>query len=138
MIDIDHFKAVNDRHGHDTGDRALAHVAWLMAQALGPADLPGRFGGEEFVVLLPAARLEQAQAQAERLRQRVRGQPLELDGGPLALSVSIGVAEWAGPDEDIARLLARADEALYRAKHQGRDRVEASPGAAATTQPQLL
>jgi len=136
MIDIDHFKAVNDRHGHDTGDRALAHVAWLMSQALGPADLPGRYGGEEFVVLLPAATLEQAQAQAERLRQRVRSQPLALDGGPLALSVSIGVAEWAGPDEDMARLLARADEALYRAKHQGRDRVEASPTAA--TQPQAL
>jgi diguanylate cyclase (GGDEF)-like protein len=138
MIDIDHFKAVNDRHGHETGDRALTHVARLMTQVLGPADLLGRFGGEEFVVLLPAAALAQARAQAEVLRERVRAQPLQLVAGPLPLSVSIGVAEWSGPPEDVARLLARADDALYRAKHQGRDRVEASPGAGGTTQPQLL
>ena len=138
MIDIDHFKAVNDRHGHEAGDRALAQVARLMSQTLGPADLLGRFGGEEFVVLLPAVGLAKARAQAEVLRERVRAQPLALDSGPLTLSVSIGVAEWAGPPEDVARLLARADGALYRAKHQGRDRVESSPGAASPTQPQPL
>jgi len=131
MIDIDHFKSVNDRHGHEAGDRALTHIARLMTQALRTQDLVGRFGGEEFIVLLPAAGLAQAQARAESLRQQVRSQPLLLGEQPVALSVSIGVAEWTGPAEDLSRLLARADDALYRAKRLGRDRVEAAtPGGA--------
>jgi diguanylate cyclase (GGDEF)-like protein len=125
MIDIDHFKAVNDRYGHEAGDHALAQVARLMAQALRAQDCVGRFGGEEFVVLLPTAGLADACAKAEALREQVRSQPLTLHDGAVRLSVSIGVAEWAGPAEDPSRLLARADAALYRAKALGRDRVEA-------------
>lgn len=131
MIDIDDFKAVNDRHGHETGDLALTHVARLMAQTLRPSDRVGRFGGEEFIVLLPTAPLARALAEAEALRLRVRGQPLMLGELRLQLTVSIGVAEWAGVAEDPARLLARADAALYRAKRLGRDRVEAASGDAA-------
>jgi diguanylate cyclase (GGDEF)-like protein len=126
MIDVDHFKAVNDRHGHEAGDRALAHIARLMTQALRTQDRIGRFGGEEFVALLPTVGLARAQDEAEALRQLVRSQPLATAGMALHLSVSIGVAEWGGPTEDVSRLLARADAALYRAKGLGRDRVEAA------------
>jgi diguanylate cyclase (GGDEF)-like protein len=130
MIDADRFKDINDRHGHEAGDRALAHIARLMTQAL-PADaLIGRFGGEEFVVLLPTADITRAMADAERLRVAVMCTPLEHATGALALSLSIGVAQSAGPAEDPARLLARADAALYQAKGNGRNRVEAAATAA--------
>ena len=102
------------------------HISRLMAQALRAQDRLARFGGEEFVVLLPASSLARALAEAESLRLQVRGQPLHLDGRAVPLSVSIGVAEWAGASEDLSRLLARADDALYRAKRLGRDRVEAA------------
>ncbi|MEO7852030.1 MAG: GGDEF domain-containing protein [Rubrivivax sp.] len=128
MIDVDHFKAVNDRHGHATGDRALTHIARLMTQALRAQDRLGRLGGEEFLVLLPGADLRRGLAEAERLRLSIRATPLR-DAQvniEVALTISIGVAEWAGTEEDASRLLARADEALYRAKHLGRDRVEAA------------
>jgi diguanylate cyclase (GGDEF)-like protein len=128
MIDVDHFKAVNDCHGHATGDRALTHIARLMTQALRAQDRLGRLGGEEFLVLLPGADLRRALAEAERLRLSVRATPLrdaQVDV-EVALTISIGVAEWAGSEEDASRLLARADDALYRAKHLGRDRVEAA------------
>jgi diguanylate cyclase (GGDEF)-like protein len=136
MIDVDHFKSVNDRHGHEAGDQALMHISRLMTQALRTQDRLGRLGGEEFVALLPASNLAHALAQAEALRLRVRGQPLPLGERSLPLSVSIGVAEWAGSNEDLSRLLARADDALYRAKRLGRDRVEAATHGAAEPLPQ--
>jgi diguanylate cyclase (GGDEF)-like protein len=136
MIDVDRFKDINDRHGHEAGDRALAHIARLMTQTL-PADaLIGRFGGEEFVVLLPSADCTRALADAERLRVAVMCTPLEHASGPLAPTLSIGVAQSAGPAEDPARLLARADAALYQAKRDGRNRVQAA-AAAADQQPRL-
>jgi diguanylate cyclase (GGDEF)-like protein len=107
-----------------------------MTQALRTHDRLGRLGGEEFVALLSACDQERARAEAETLRQLVRSQPLLLDGQALQLSVSIGVAEWAGPAEDVARLLARADAALYRAKHLGRDRVEPAAVDSGAAQPQ--
>jgi len=123
MIDIDEFKSVNDRHGHEAGDRALTHVARLMTQALRAEDRIGRFGGEEFLALLPSCDLARALLQAERLRLAVHDAPLPIEAGLLRLSVSIGVAQWAGSVEDASRLLVRADAALYRAKHQGRNQV---------------
>jgi diguanylate cyclase (GGDEF)-like protein len=126
MIDVDHFKQVNDRHGHETGDRALAHIARLLAQSLRAQDRLARFGGEEFVVLLAASNLGSALVEAEALRLAVRATPLVHGDLVVPLSVSIGVAEWAGPAEDPSRLLVRADQALYRAKGRGRDRVEAA------------
>ncbi len=133
MIDVDHFKAVNDRHGHAIGDRALTHIARLMGQALRAQDRLGRLGGEEFLVLLPGCDRSQALAQAERLRLGVRAAPLLDAELSVALTVSIGVAEWAGVGEDPSRVLARADQALYRAKGLGRDRVEAAPDDQAGT-----
>jgi diguanylate cyclase (GGDEF)-like protein len=107
-----------------------------MAQALRTQDRLARFGGEEFLVLLPASNLARALAEAESLRLQVRSQPLELGELSVPLSVSIGVAEWAGSSEDLSRLLARADDALYRAKRLGRDRVEAALQGAAEPLPQ--
>jgi diguanylate cyclase (GGDEF)-like protein len=135
MIDIDHFKAVNDRHGHDAGDQALTHVARLLTQSLRTQDRVSRFGGEEFVVLLPDTDADQARTVAEQLRLQVRGQPTHVGGGGVPLSVSIGVAQWAGPTEDLSRLLSRADAALYRAKHRGRDCVETAADAGGEPQP---
>ena len=129
MVDVDHFKSVNDRFGHAVGDRALRHIAGRMTQALAPRDRVGRLGGEEFLVLLPGSTMARALAEAERLRLAVRQAPLQEEAALVVLSVSIGVAAWQGGAEDTARLLARADEALYRAKAGGRDCVvEAHPG----------
>jgi len=136
MIDIDEFKAVNDRHGHEIGDRALTHFARLMTQAMRAEDRIGRFGGEEFLVLLPSCDLARALTQAERLRLAVHAAPLPIDAGSLPLSVSIGVAQWPGSAEDASRLLARADAALYRAKHLGRNQVVAAQEPAAEALPQ--
>jgi two-component system cell cycle response regulator len=127
MIDIDHFKNVNDSFGHDAGDRAIVAVAHTLAEGLRGSDCAARFGGEEFVVLMPETGLGVACEAAERLRAQVAALRLEGDDGrPIALTVSIGVAAHApqgGPDTP-SSLLSRADRALYRAKASGRDLVE--------------
>ncbi|MBL8324847.1 MAG: GGDEF domain-containing protein [Rubrivivax sp.] len=127
MIDIDHFKRLNDGHGHAVGDRALLHLAALMASKLRDIDHLARWGGEEFLALLPATSAAEAQALAERLCERVRSLPLATDGGRLTLTASIGVAEWLGPHDSLHALIGRADAALYAAKRDGRDRVHLAP-----------
>jgi len=132
MLDIDHFKTINDRHGHAAGDQALKHTAALLQTSVREVDRVGRFGGEEFVVLLPGMSLERAAQTAEALRAGLAAGPLTRDGEPLVLSASFGVAEWDGPNEEPSRLLLRADRALYRAKRAGRNRVQVTdhaPGA---------
>lgn len=126
MLDVDHFKSLNDTHGHPAGDHALKHIAALLQTSVREVDRVGRFGGEEFIVLLPGLGLAQAGAMAESLRERLAAQRLACEGAPepLALSASFGVAEWQGPREDPARLLMRADQALYRAKRAGRNQVQ--------------
>jgi len=122
LLDLDHFKRVNDSHGHQAGDAVLHHMARTLQRNLrGRDSLLGRYGGEEFVLLLPATSLEQAQALAERLRAALEACPLDSDIGPIAVTTSIGVA--ADVDATLERLLARADAALYRAKAAGRNRV---------------
>ncbi len=123
MIDVDHFKRLNDNHGHATGDRALQHLASLMASQLRDVDHLARWGGEEFLVLLPATPGADALALAERLCERVRSLPLLVDQMPMPLTVSVGVAGWLGPHDSLMQLLSRADLALYDAKQSGRDRV---------------
>jgi diguanylate cyclase (GGDEF)-like protein len=124
LIDIDHFKGVNDAHGHDAGDAVLSSVAATMARHVRPADLVARFGGEEFVILFFETELDQAVAAAERVREIVAATPVAMpDGRPLpSVTISIGVAQLA-PGDDPARLLKAADVAMYQAKERGRNRV---------------
>jgi diguanylate cyclase (GGDEF)-like protein len=119
MIDADHFKAVNDRHGHAAGDAALRALADRLRERLRTEDVAGRFGGEEFVIGLPDADPEGAAAVAEAVRAAVRARPLTVAGRELTLTVSVGWATWE--DDDLGQLLARADGALYEAKAAGRD-----------------
>jgi diguanylate cyclase (GGDEF)-like protein len=123
MIDVDHFKRLNDSHGHAAGDRALLQLATLMSSHLRDIDHLARWGGEEFLALLPATSGSEALMLGERLCERVRHLSLASDAGRIALTVSIGVADWVGPQDSMAALLKRADDALYAAKHGGRDRV---------------
>ena len=123
MIDIDHFKRLNDSLGHAVGDRALQHLAAVMSAQLRDIDYLARWGGEEFLALLPATTGDEALAIAERLCERVRSLPLVHDDGRLLLTASVGVADWRGPQDSMADLLRRADAALYDAKRSGRDRV---------------
>ena len=123
MLDADHFKAINDQHGHAVGDQVLKHLSTLLHSGMREVDRLARFGGEEFLVLMPGATLAEAAPVAERLRSLVASTPLADGEAHIAVSISIGIAEWAGADEDLSRLLVRADAALYRAKQHGRDRV---------------
>lgn len=121
MLDLDHFKRVNDTWGHAVGDDVLRYVAGLIRQGLRRKDVPGRLGGEEFAVLLPGTTLENARQLAERLRERFEGSPADTPVGAVPVTVSIGIAPLDGQDAD--RVLERADEALYAAKSAGRNRV---------------
>jgi diguanylate cyclase (GGDEF)-like protein len=123
MLDADHFKQVNDRFGHAVGDQALKHLSKLLQGHMREVDRVARFGGEEFLVLLPGLALADALPLAERLRAIIAAAPLSHADGEIRLSVSIGMAEWNGPPEDASRLVVRADAALYEAKRRGRDRV---------------
>lgn len=125
MIDVDHFKDVNDRHGHPAGDQVLREVARAIKDGVRTVDLVGRYGGEEFVAILPQTEAEEARLLAERLRSSVEGRSFETHGAVVRVSVSIGVATCpspsvASPDD----LIREADRALYRAKQAGRNRVE--------------
>ena len=133
-IDLDHFKRVNDRFGHEIGDDALRLVAAAMRKEIRAANLAARYGGEEFVVILPGANAEQAMAAAERLRAAVVALVFRPEGAaaPFPLTVSIGVAAAEAGWTDGRALLRRADQALYVAKEKGRNRVELDSTAPAT------
>ena len=131
MLDVDHFKSVNDRFGHAGGDKVLRALVASIRAGLREHDVIGRLGGEEFVVLLPQADLEAAQALGERVRRKVESMPLLLDGDTLQLTVSVGVSVAASAERDGAAVLLRADRALYVAKRAGRNRVVVSDVAGA-------
>jgi diguanylate cyclase (GGDEF)-like protein len=124
-IDLDHFKQINDTHGHATGDAALRHSVTICQQQLRPGDLIGRLGGEEFGILLADCPREQAIAIADRIRLTIESHPMALDGAVVAISASIGVASTATSGHELQRLCRDADAALYRAKRAGRNRVVA-------------
>jgi diguanylate cyclase (GGDEF)-like protein len=130
MLDIDHFKRVNDTYGHATGDLVLTCFADTIARAIRPADVLARLGGEEFAVLLPATGLSEAAEIAERLRGLTADMRVKSPHGDLAITVSLGCAT-ARLETD---LLRTADEALYTAKQNGRDRVYTEGRAAAACQ----
>ena len=123
MIDVDRFKAINDRYGHVFGDVVLKHVADQLRANLREPDRVGRFGGEEFLVMLPGSTTEAACTVAERLRAAVNTALVTHSTREIRASISIGVAEWSAADDDVSRTVVRADAALYEAKAQGRDRV---------------
>ena len=136
LADVDHFKKVNDTHGHLTGDEVLRALAAELRRAVRESDLVGRFGGEEFVILLPGTAPEEACRIAERLRRGVGGVRVLAAGATVGVTISIGVAALGRHGRDLFELLAAADLALYRAKNTGRDRVclydpaDAAPGTA--------
>ncbi|REE95713.1 GGDEF domain-containing protein [Thermomonospora umbrina] len=123
LIDIDYFKRVNDTHGHLVGDQVLIGVAATLCSQLRDYDVVGRFGGEEFVVLLPGADTVEACRVAERLRGRVRRLTVPAEDGTVGVTISVGVSLLRTHGQDLIELLAAADLALYRAKESGRDRV---------------
>ena len=125
ILDIDHFKRINDEWGHATGDEVLVQVGRLLQQhTRDRVDLAARIGGEEFVVLLPETDLQGAQLVAEKVAMRLREQRVEARGGSVRVSVSMGVTQYTGGDPDLA--LRDADRNLYRAKEAGRDRIVSS------------
>jgi diguanylate cyclase len=123
MIDIDRFKEVNDRHGHPAGDEVIRAVAAMVRDNLRAHDVPGRYGGDEFGVLLPGASEATAQAIAGRLRERLSAATIDAARG-VRTTVSVGIAAWQPSDTDADSWIERADRALYRAKEGGRNRVE--------------
>ena len=123
MIDIDLFKSVNDRYGHDVGDKAILHVANLCRDSKRVSDVVARVGGEEFAMLLPETAIESATLIADRLRRAIADTPLIVAGAQIRLTVSIGIAEAHTGIDGVLSLMKEADAALYRAKHSGRNRV---------------
>ena len=124
MLDLDHFKQINDRYGHAHGDAVLRHFASLVNESLRKMDMVGRLGGEEFAILMPDTDLDGARLFAERLRKRLEQSPCPSEQGEISVTVSIGLTLFADQDLSYDPALARADEALYRAKELGRNRVE--------------
>ena len=136
LIDADHFKAINDTHGHATGDAVLRHLAAGLSATFRAGDLLARIGGEEFAALLPGATVDAATAVAARLGRHLAAQSVVVDGRPVGCTVSAGVAGLAPDAQDLDTLLARADAAMYAAKDQGRNRVVTwQPGLARTRAP---
>lgn len=135
VIDLDHFKQVNDRFGHEAGDRALVLFADLLRRRLRTTDLAGRLGGEEFGVILVNTATDTAIQVAEDLRRALAEANVEHKGDPIPLSMSVGVAELGVDGDSLQDLLAAADQRLYQAKDQGRNQVVPAPSPAAQTTP---
>lgn len=129
MVDIDHFKRINDTHGHATGDMAISHVARILVRGRRISDIVARYGGEELVVLLPHTTVPGALSVAERLRTQIQSTPYRTLDGQDLLTVSIGVAEFEPSMRDPSDLLQAADRALYASKRSGRNRVSVANDA---------
>jgi diguanylate cyclase (GGDEF)-like protein len=124
MLDIDNFKAINDRHGHLAGDAVLERVASVLAQSIRNIDYAARFGGEEFVIVLVETEAEAACGIAERIRALVESTRYGVDADSISVTISVGVTDSRRDDDSPEAMLARADRALYRAKHAGRNKVQ--------------
>ena len=123
IVDIDHFKRVNDTHGHPAGDEVLRAVAQMLGARLRDLDCLARYGGEEFVVVLRRCDVNRGRRIAEALRHNIASAEIDIVDGTVSITVSIGIAQW-GPGEQLDEVVQRADRTLYRAKQAGRDRVE--------------
>lgn len=122
MFDIDHFKPINDTHGHLTGDEVIREVAHITREALRQADCPGRYGGEEFAIILPETDINGALVICERIRETIAETTFETDDGPIHCTVSMGLVQLTDTPENYMQWLQQADDALYRAKKAGRNR----------------
>jgi len=125
ILDIDYFKSINDNHGHDAGDDVLREFSLRIRKSIRNIDLACRYGGEEFVIVMPETDMSVAAMVAERIRRRIATEPFSIQNGArqLDVTISIGIAALAGPADTAAAVLKRADTALYRAKRDGRNRV---------------
>jgi two-component system cell cycle response regulator len=125
IIDIDHFKAINDTYGHDAGDDVLREFSDRLRSCIRGIDLACRHGGEEFVVVMPDTDLGVANKVAERIRRRIAGEPFPIERGTrsVEVTISVGLAGRVGPQDNAAQIMKRADAALYLAKRDGRNRV---------------
>ena len=124
LLDVDHFKAVNDNYGHVVGDAVLKHISKIIQETVRKLDIPCRYGGEEFAIILPSASVMMGSHVAERIRARIEQIPLIVDGKPLPVTVSLGVDTYFnGTLEVIEKFIDRADNLLYKAKSEGRNRV---------------
>jgi diguanylate cyclase (GGDEF)-like protein len=134
MLDLDYFKRINDSRGHVVGDYILKAVAERLNCGLRPYDIVGRYGGEEFMVVLPDTNLEQNLIVANRICELIRNTPFDVEGEMLQVTASLGVSSSSPTDESLNDLIKRADEGLYKAKADGRDRVAwvYQPGASQT------
>jgi diguanylate cyclase (GGDEF)-like protein len=130
MLDLDHFKRVNDTYGHAAGDHVLRTVATMCAAELRGVDVFGRVGGEEFAILLPETSLDGVVTTAERLRKRFAQQPISFGSQDIRVTASFGVTVWGSDEADISTAMKRADNGLYRAKAAGRNQVVASDAPA--------
>jgi len=133
MLDADFFKTVNDTHGHAKGDEVIREIGQIISSQIRTSDKAARFGGEEFVVLLREVNLETVEQTGERVRTAIAGKRFQADKGDFNITVSIGCAIVSDGDEDFEGLIYRADQALYAAKAQGRDRVIVAPEPSNTT-----
>jgi diguanylate cyclase (GGDEF)-like protein len=127
LVDLDHFKQINDTYGHMVGDEVLKAFAEITRTVVRATDIFARFGGEEFVILLPDTPERGGMESAERLRATLAERPIRIGGDEIAVTVSIGLAAVTKGDANLEHLLARADRALYRAKRSGRNRVVVAP-----------
>jgi two-component system cell cycle response regulator len=128
LLDLDHFKRVNDTYGHPAGDAVLRQIASILRSSVRSVDVVGRYGGEEFLIILPQTGAEGARVLAERIRQRVEQEPFDIGGQTIHCTTSIGLAAASdGEVPDADDLIAEADRALYHAKAMGRNRVSFAP-----------
>jgi diguanylate cyclase (GGDEF)-like protein len=123
MLDLDHFKKINDTYGHDIGDETLKIVARTIKDCLRSVDGFGRFGGEEFVVFLPETEIEAAGKVGDRIRQAIAAMSIQIEEATVQVTISVGVASMTEQDQALYHILKRADRALFQAKHQGRNQV---------------
>ena len=123
MLDIDRFKQLNDTKGHQAGDTVLASLAGILSVGLRSQDVAARYGGEEFIIALPDTDYENAFGMTERIRQEIEQSTVTTDAGSVSFTASAGVVSYSGAEDDWEDLIGRADDALYRAKQDGRNLV---------------